>query len=72
MDDISVTSLVNRSRLKIRERKIRQLMKRFRRKISHQNLIETERDVILPVLRHLNRNDLLNCMVVSKNWNSKC
>lgn len=62
MEDIAIRSRA----------KIRRLMKRFRRRqISHKNLIETERDVVLPILRHLNRNDLLNCMIVSKNWNSK-
>lgn len=28
-----------------------------------------EKDVILPVFRHLCRHDLINCMVVSKLWN---
>lgn len=73
IEDSSINHMI-RLRKKIRERKIRQSLKRFRRlKISHNNecLIETERDVVLPILRHLSRNDLLNCMIVSKNWNSK-
>lgn len=62
-----MASTNSKTRKKIRERKIKLLMKRFSKKIN--NNLANEKDVILPVLRHLSRNELLICMLVSKNWN---
>lgn len=58
-----------RIRKKIRERKIRQTFKKFDRQFR-ENLAE-EKDAIVPVFRYLERQDLINCMVVSKLWNGK-
>lgn len=66
-DEDSMTSTTSKTRKKILERKIKLLMKRFNKKINSN--LANEKEVILPILRYLSRNELLNCMVVSKDWN---
>jgi hypothetical protein len=42
-------------------------LKKFRHKLSQDLCLE--RDIIVPVMEHLSKNDLLNCMLVCRQWN---
>lgn len=50
--------------------KLKYLTRKFRRKLK--NNLALERDVVLPVLPHLPRTDLMKCMYVCRLWNSWC
>lgn len=56
-----------RSRKRARERKIKRALRKFARDFPAN--LALERDVMLPVMRCLGRNDLLRCGRVCRDWN---
>lgn len=59
-----------RSRKRARERKIKRALRKFARDFPAN--LALERDVMLPVMRCLGRNDLLRCGRVCRDWNGRC
>lgn len=54
---------------KIRNKKIKEALKKFDKELPDN--LALEKDVILPVMRFLDRKNLLNFMAVCKSWNGK-